>query len=313
MWRSVLILAALAALAPRARAGDDGPPKEPTPPVKEPPAPSKEPAPPEKPSWLDDDDGEVPEPPLVKAQAGIILWPYLRTTIEIDRKHSLEGKQIDAEDSAGLPERWLSPWGEASVGTSIRVAASWLDLDRQGDFTRAGQTIDVGGGRILANTGDFVSIGLHYSQVDAVAQWDFLRGKRYRIGVLGGARVIRIATRIAGMQLEKFDYQSIAVNDWLVSPIGGGGFELDPVPFFTFFANIRFIDWAWREIGLREERTFEMRVGVSVTFVEDMLSASLDFRFLNVFVNPNDLNGGRNLSQYEIDAGGIGLAVYFRY
>ena len=56
-----------------------------------------------------------------------------------------------------------------------------------------------------------------------------------------------------------------------------------------------------------------MRVGFRVTFIEDVLSAGLDFRFLNVFVNPSDLNGGKNLAQYELEAGGVGFYVSAKY
>ncbi len=296
--RQLALLAALVALAPGASVAGD-PPADETP---------------RKSSWSLFDDEEPPGPPLVQGEAGVVVWPYLDTAIRISRKNGLDGKRLDnAEDNAGLPSRWVSPSADLSIGTEFRGRVSYLDLDRQGDFTRSRETVDVGGGRVFADPGDPVRVGMHYTQVDVLAQWDFLRGKTYRIGVFGGARVLRIATRIQAFRFATFDYQSIAVNDWLVSPIGGGQFELEPVPLFTFYANIRFIDWAWRQVALREERAFEMRVGFRVTFIEDVLSAGLDFRFLDVFVNPSDLNGGKNLAQYELEAGGVGFYVCAQY
>jgi hypothetical protein len=308
----LLVFVALAVLALPARADDAPPPAPPAQEDSDAPAPDEEPK--KKSLWIfSDEDEEAPPPPIVRAEAGVVLWPYLLTTVTIDRKQSFSGRPIDTEAN-GLQGRWLSPFIDGSIGTTIRGCVSWLDLDRQSEFHHAGETIDVGGGRILANPGDAVAIGIHYSQVDLFAEWDCLYGKRYRIGLLGGARTIRIATRIAGVQLDQqIDYQSIAVNDWLVSPIVGGQIELSPVSFFSVYTNIRVIDWAWRTIGLREERTFEMRVGFTVTFIEDILSASVDFRFLNIFASPNDLNGGRNLEAFELEAGGVALSLAFKY
>jgi hypothetical protein len=286
---------ALLVLAPAARAADGkDPPKE-------------------KESWLLATDEDLPDPPLVHAQGGVILWPYLRTDITIGRRRALKGRAIDdAEDKAGLPARWVSPFFEATVGTTIRGGFAWLDVDRQGDFTRVEETIDVGRGQILARPGDFLSVGFHYSQVDAYAQWDVFRSTRMKINLVGGARVLRISTRLAGIQPATTDYQSIAVNDWVVSPVVGGGVELEPVPSFTVFSSVRFIDWAWSRIHLREERAFEVHLGCAVTFIEDMLSGAIDFRFLSVLVNPSE-NGGKILARHEFDAGGVGLSVLFRY
>lgn len=294
-------LALVLLLAARPARGDDAP------------SPDGE-GPKDKLAWLLSDE-DLPDPPIVRAQAGIILWPYLRTSLTIGRKHDLPGQQVEAaEDSGGLPARWFSPTFEATVGTSIRGGVAFLDLDRQGDFTRTDVTWDVGGGRILAKPGDYVQVGFHYSQFDAYGQWDVFRSLRLKIGLVGGARVLRLSTRIAGVRLgEDFGYSSIALNDWIVSPLVGGQVELEPVSSFTVFSSIRFIDWAWRELGLREERAFEVKLGCTFTFIEDMLSAAVDFRFLSVLVNPSDLNGGKNLARYELDAGGVGLTVMFRY
>ena len=98
------VVLALLALGARARA-EDAPPDSP---------------PKDKATWLLSTDEDAPEPPLIKAQAGVILWPYLRTSITIGRKSSLPGHEIDdSEAQGGLQNRWLSPFLEATAGTTI--------------------------------------------------------------------------------------------------------------------------------------------------------------------------------------------------
>ena len=58
-----------------------------------------------------DDEYALPEPTLIRAQAGVILWPYLRTSIQLGRGSVSKGTRIaNAEREAGLQERWYSPW-----------------------------------------------------------------------------------------------------------------------------------------------------------------------------------------------------------
>lgn len=294
---SALALLALALLAARSDAADE----------------SKD-TPRDKASWLLSSDEELPDPPIVRARAGVVLWPYLRTSITVGRKGSLPGRDLEnIEDTEGLPGRWFSPFFEATVGTQFRGGVGVLDLDRRGDFVRSDQTVDVGAGRVFAQPGDFVSFGFHYTQVDLFAQWDVFRSARLRIGLIGGARGLRLATRIAGVQPNTQNYQSIALNDWIISPLVGGQVEIEPVSSFTVYTSIRFIDWAWHAIGLRDQRAFEFQIGCAVEFIEDVLSAGLDFRFLSVSVNPTDLNGGKNIADYSLDAGGLGFSLSFKY
>jgi hypothetical protein len=301
--RSSPVAAMLVVLAPAALAQDTKPPEEP----------KKAPEEPKKSSWLLADEEEAPDPPIVKAEAGVIAWPYLRTEILLGRKGGRHGQTIDdAEDQLDLADRWASPFVLATAGTTIRGGLYALDLDRQGFLRPTSTTVDLGGDRVLARPGDLAQCAVHYSQLDLYAQWDVLYGARYRLTVLGGARFIKISTRIEGIETQPVDLQSVSVSDVLASPILGGEVDLIPISFLTVYVNIRFIDWAWKDIHLREQRTFEMRFGVKVDVYEDMLSFALDFRFINMFVNATDLTGG-NFAQIEIEAGGLGFSVVFQY
>ncbi len=301
--RSFRLAALLLVLAQAALAQDTKPPEQP----------KKAPEGPKKSSWLLADEEEAPDPPIVKAEACLIAWPYLRTEILLGRKGGPRGQQIDdAEDQLDLPDRWVSPFVLATAGTTIRGGLYALDLERESHFRRTDTTVDAGGGRLLAHPGDYAQCSLRYSQLDLYAQWDIIYGARYRLTVLGGARFIHIATRLQGIQTEPIDVQSVSVSDLLASPIVGGEVDLIPVSFLTVYVNIRFIDWAWKEIHLREQHTFEMRFGVKVDVYEDMVSLALDFRFINMFVNATELTGG-NFAQIELEAGGLGFSVVFQY
>jgi hypothetical protein len=263
--------------------------------------------------WLGLTDDEPYDPPIVTARGGVIVWPFLRTAIRIAREGGSSGSEIvDSESSVGLPGEGVSPWVEASVGTSIRIGANFLDLLRVGSFTVAREPIEAAG-KLLAKPGDAVSARVHYTQADAFLQWDVLSTVRYRIGLMGGARLLRFTSRLRGFQLDRALLQSVSTSDLLVAPFFGGQIELEPVPLFTVFANIRYIDWAWKRAGLEESRTFESRIGFSITVLEELVGVALDFRFLSTFVDPEQIeNEGRTRARYQLDAAGIAVTITFR-
>lgn len=320
-WRAIAVVVALVAAEARATEpplGTEEPeiPRERKPFESEKPS-TEQPAAEAKPKislFGIDDEAEPYEPPLVRASAGIILWPYLRTTIRIGRSGVSSGTRIDdAEETAGLPERSFSPWIEASVGGAVRFGLTALSLGpRTGDLTRAEERIEAGG-RVLAERGDLIDIDFEYYQADAFVQWDVLRSRNFRIGVLGGARYIRISTRIRGYRADPLDYQSVKDVETTISPFFGGQIELEPFPLLVVYANVRYIDWSWDAIDLREQRTFELRLGAAVYIVEEILGVAMDFRFLSTFVDPSDGDDGKLRGRYSVDAGGVAITVTLRW
>jgi hypothetical protein len=259
-----------------------------------------------------DDDAETPDEPIVKANAGILAWPYLRTSIQMGR-HRVSGPPIqDAEDTVGLPDRAISPWLEASFGTTIRVGFSVLDLDRLGTFTKVAAPLEVAG--ISVATNDYAQVGVHYTQGEAFAQWDALVGPRYRFGVLGGGRLIRFGTYFRSVSIaDGIHVDSRGTNQYVFSPMLGGTFEVDPASFFTVYASIRFIDWAWEAINLHDQRTFDFRVGGQAMIYEDLVGLGLEFRYLSVFVDPARFNGGTTNARIDLDGAAVVMTAVFRY
>ncbi len=262
---------------------------------------------------LEDEKDKAPAPPLVQADAGIVLWPFLRTSIRVSREGGDRGTRISsAEDTGGLARRAISPWIDATIGRSVRFGLSAIDLRREGEYTRVDEPV-IAGGRVLANAGGYLETDVEYTQADAYVQWDLLAGKKYRIGLIGGARLIRIASKLRGIQTQPINLQTVSVSDVIWSPFFGGHLEFAPVPIFAFYANVRFIDWSWSAIGLQEQRTYEMRLGFRATIVPELFTAAFEFRFLSSFLDPADLNGGRNFSRYQLDAGGIAFVLGIQY
>jgi hypothetical protein len=268
------------------------------------------------PAWLALEEEEAPDPPVVRAEAGIIGWPYVKTAIQVGRRRGGDpGMEIsDVERDMGLPRSGVSPFFEASFGQEVRVGGSFLDLDREGRLRQANTTIDAGG-RVLAEPGDLVSARVRYTQAEGYVLWDVLYGARYRIGPLGGVRFTRIASELRGIKSAGSRaalVQHVNSIDDVASPFFGGHIELDPVELFTVYADVRVVDWAWEAVGLRDQRTFSSRLGVSLSLFEGLVGMALDFRFLSSTLDSGNSNS-HSRTHYTIDAAGVGFTGTFRY
>ncbi|MBI3722970.1 hypothetical protein HY251_03295 [bacterium] len=239
----------------------------------------------------------------------MLAWPVLRTSIKIGRQGGDPGREItDAEEQLGLPHQALSPYVEASVGSIVRAGADFLDLDRSERFRTVHETVNAKG-VLLANPGGQVASRFHYLQASAFVEWEVVRGASYRFALIGGARYLRIATRLRGLQPDG-SVLAVSRESDVLSPFFGGSVELTPVPTFAVFASVRFIDWAWSDIQLREQRYFISRIGAEVKFFDGAVGVALDFRFLSSSLDTGAV--GKTRGRFVLDAAGVGLSVTCR-
>ncbi len=262
------------------------------------------------PSWLAVEEEGTPEPPVVRAEAGVILWPFLRTSIQLGEPGGDPGTEInDAESKLGLPREGVSPFAEISVGKTIRFGMDVLDIERSERLRTVYEMVDAKG-VILAQPGGMIGTRFDYLQTSAYLEVELLRGASYRIALLAGARYLRVSTRLRGLQS---DGNVIAVTSQsdVFSPFFGGTVELHPVPVFSVFASIRFIDWSWAAIHLREQNTFTSRLGCAVSFLDGLLGLALDLRFLSSQLDTG--SSGATRGTFALQGLGVGLTGMLRF
>ena len=213
--------------------------------------------------WITVESDDAPELPLLRIQAGLIVAIDVTTEVEADRG-ALPGTRLDdLEEDQGLSNSGFSPWIELSLGGAIRVGGDLLWLQRFGDYQAQSAPV-VFDGVELAEAGDLVEANVNFVNGGLFLEWDFLYGKNYRIGVVGGARYfqteieLRSLRRGTPLQLES------AVRGELLTPFFGGLVELTPFPYLSVTTQVQFINWSWRAIELKKARYVRFRLGFTI-------------------------------------------------
>jgi hypothetical protein len=259
--------------------------------------------------WISLEEEPAPSPPLLTIQLGTVWFMTTQTRLRLGTGMPID----DVEGNLHAREGGPAPWGELTIGDVVRAGVAGMDWERPGNGLRfVDRDVVTQDGRI-ASAGDLVETSIRYLQVDAFAEWDPLYGHDYRIGLTGGMRYTRLSTRLEAIQLHPIARASSSGDTEIASPILGGLIELTPVPVASFIARFQVIDWSWRAIELRNQRTFEARLGVTLNFVPDTLGLAFDFRFLSALASTTPAQGGRSRVDYDFDAAGIGVSLLGRF
>lgn len=213
--------------------------------------------------WVTVESDDAPEPPLLRLQVGLLASIDVKTEVKADKANLIGTRLNDLETDQGLASSGLAPWVELSLGGAIRAGADMTWLLRFGDFTRQTQAV-VFDGRQLADPGEQLKSQTSYFDVGAFGEWDFLYGKNYRIGVVGGARYLRLDVELTGLRQREPILESAKIRGELLSPFFGGLVELSPFPYLSVCTQIQFMNWSWQQIGLKKTRYVRFRLGFTV-------------------------------------------------
>jgi hypothetical protein len=227
------------------------------------------------------EDSAVPQP-LLRLQLGSVFWIDVQSQLRADRGGREGTRLIDLEGEQGLTASGVSPWIELSLGRNIRGGADLLHLVRHGPPTVQRREV-VFDGATLARPGDAIDAHLEVLTASGFVEWDPLYGRTYRFGLLGGARYFALSARLSGLRRSApFEPQKVTrrVRDELLSPFFGGFVELTPFEYLTVSARVQFMNWSWSNVGLKDARYLDFRLGAQVHVVPELLSLGVEFRYL---------------------------------
>lgn len=229
--------------------------------------------------WIVLREEAAPPPPLLRVQVGPVAWVDVQSQIRADGAGVRGTRLDDLEGQQGLRASGGSPWLELSIGSDVRGGADLLYLDRRGRPTV--QETDVFfSGVHLARPGDVVDPRFEMFTTSGYVEWDPLYGRTYRFGLLGGVRYFRLQASFTGVR-PGLSPEAITVRRRaeLVSPFFGGFVELTPFDYLTVSTRVQFMNWSWSDIGLKDARYLEFRLGGVVHVIPGVLGIGADFRY----------------------------------
>lgn len=308
-----LVLAALLVTPGLAQESGDGFPRRPS-------LPSEDEAPPPDPleegdldfeeleKWIVLREEAAPPPPLVRAQLGPVFWIDVQSEIRADRAGVRGTRLDDLEGAQGLRSSGVSPWIELSIGRDVRGGADVLYLERGGEPTRQDGDVFFDGVH-LAAPGDVVDTRFQLLTTSGYVEWDPLYGKTYRFGLLGGVRYFRLQAKFRGVRSQLSPaVVTLRRRAELLSPLFGGFVELTPFEMLTVSARVQFMNWSWSDVGLRDARYLEFRLGGVVQLIPGVLGVGADFRYLVVRAE-GDNDDDRRRMEGGMAASGVALTL----
>lgn len=258
--------------------------------------------------WIVLREEAAPRPPLVRAQFGPVLWVDVQSEIRADGKGVRGTRLDDLENQQGLTASGASPWLELSIGSDLRGGGDLLYLERGGQPTE--QETDVFfSGVHLARPGDLIDSRFTMFTASGYVEWDPLYGKTYRFGLIGGVRYFRLQASFTGARPGLApEVLTLRRSAELLSPFFGGFVELTPFEYLTVSTRVQFMNWSWNDIGLKEARYLEIRLGGTVHVVPGVLGIGADFRYFVIRAEGDNEDDDRRL-EAGLAASGVGLTL----
>ncbi len=250
-------------------------------------------------SWVTVEDEFALAPPWLRSSVGLLAWIETRTSLKIG------GTELDdLETNQGLDSGGAGAWIELTIGQKIRGGVDGTYIKRLGDRAEQEEQLVIDGD-LVGNVGDDVKTTSSFFTVGLLLEWDVLYGKTYRIGLLGGVRYFKTSTTIRGFL--PGDVVRKTSGGELISPFFGGQVMLTPFPMFSVLTRIQFMNWSWHSVGLKEARFFEFRLGAIFHLIPEVLSLSLEYRFMAIQAEANGSDDG------ALSANGLVVAVSFSF
>ncbi|MCO5169625.1 MAG: hypothetical protein M9894_25065 [Planctomycetes bacterium] len=232
--------------------------------------------------WITLRDEAASPPPLLRLQLGPVFWVDIQSEIRADRR-GLRGTPLrELERRQGLIASGVSPWVELSIGRDIRGGADVLHLVREGKLYHQDEPV-LFDGVDLARPGDLVRSRFELFTASGFVEWDPLYGRTYRFGLLGGARYFRFQGAFEAVR-RGLDPATLTVRrrGELISPFFGGFVELTPFEYLTVSSRVQFMNWSWKDVGLKSARYLEFRLGATIHIIPEVLGFGAEFRYLVV-------------------------------
>jgi hypothetical protein len=259
--------------------------------------------------WIVLREDTAPPPPLLRAQAGVVVWFDIRSRIRADDEGVRGTPLEDLETFQGLESSGVSPWLELSIGGDLRGGADFLYLLRGGEVERQDDEILFDGVR-LARPGDLIESRFELVTTSGFIEWDPLYGRTYRFGMVGGARYFRLQGSLHAVRPGASPVDlTVRRRGELISPFFGGFVELTPFEYLSVAARVQFMNWSWRSVGLKEARYLEFRLGGTVHLVPGRLGAGIEFRYFVIRAEAREEGGDPQRLEAGMAASGVAFTL----
>lgn len=258
--------------------------------------------------WIVLREEAAPPPPLVRLQVGPVLWVDVQSEIRADAMGVRGTRLDDLEEQQGLTGSGASPWLELSIGSDLRGGADLLYLDRGGQPTVQDADVFFDGVHV-ARPGDVIDARFQMFTTSGYVEWDPLYGRTYRFGLIGGVRYFRLQASFTGARPGLApEVLTVRRTAELISPFFGGFVELTPFEYLTVSTRVQFMNWSWSDIGLKDARYLEFRLGGVVHVIPGILGIGADFRYFVIRAEGDDDDDDHRL-EAGLAGSGVGLTL----